>query len=586
MLPQSRTSLLIGLLIISSFVVQADEHDHLYGENDEVVLWMNTVGPYHNRQETYTFFSLPFCRGPKQTISHYHETLGEALLGVELDFSGLDIRFKSDVEKTVFCTVDLTEDQYKAFVYAVRSNYWYQMYIDDLPIWGMVGEVDDTTDPPTYKIFTHKKLEIGYNENQIVDVNLTSDGRTKLSPHAKLSFSYEVTFKPSSVKYPDRFDKYLDPTFFQHRIHWFSIFNSFMMVIFLVGLVSMILMRTLRKDYARYSKDEELDDMERDLGDEYGWKQVHGDIFRPPGFPMFFSALIGSGYQVFTVVFIVILLAIIGELYTERGSLLSAAIFVYAATSPINGYAGGSMYARFGGKQWIKQMVVSAFLLPTAVCGTAFLINFIAIYYHASRAIPFTIMIAVTCICLFVILPLTLVGTVLGRNLAGQGNYPCRINAVPRPIPEKKWFMEPLVIIMMGGILPFGSIFIEMYFIFTSFWAYKIYYVYGFMLLVTVILAIVTVCVTIVCTYFLLNAEDYRWRWTSFLAGASTSFYVYLYSVYYFLFKTKMFGLFQTVFYFGYMALFSIALGLMCGTIGYIGTAKFVRKIYSTVKID
>lgn len=49
------------------------------------------------------------------------------------------------------------------------------------------------------------------------------------------------------------------------------------------------------------------------------------------------------------------------------------------------------------------------------------------------------------------------------------------------------------------------------YFIFTSFWAYKIYYVYGFMLLVLVILAVVTVCVTIVCTYFLLNAEDYRW---------------------------------------------------------------------------
>lgn len=70
---------------------------------------------------------------------------------------------------------------------------------------------------------------------------------------------------------------------------------------------------------------------------------------------------------------------------------------------------------------------------------------------------------AVICICVFVILPLTLVGTVLGRNLAGQPNYPCRINAVPRPIPEKKWFMEPLVIIPLGGILPFGSIFIEMW---------------------------------------------------------------------------------------------------------------------------
>ena len=47
-----------------------------------------------------------------------------------------------------------------------------------------------------------------------------------------------------------------------------------MQVIFLVGLVTMILMRTLRKDYARYSKEDEIDDMERDLGDEYGWKQV------------------------------------------------------------------------------------------------------------------------------------------------------------------------------------------------------------------------------------------------------------------------------------------------------------------------
>ena len=50
------------------------------------------------------------------------------------------------------------------------------------------------------------------------------------------------------------------------QIHWFSIFNSFMMVIFLVGLVSMILMRTLRKDYARYSREEDLDDLVRGWG--------------------------------------------------------------------------------------------------------------------------------------------------------------------------------------------------------------------------------------------------------------------------------------------------------------------------------
>lgn len=486
------------------------------------------------------------------------------------------------MKKAVYCGVQLTDEKYREFVYAVKNHYWYQMYIDDLPIWGIVGEVTDSN----YYIWTHKKFEMGYNGKQIVDVNITSEDKVLLSPTTKLTFTYEVIWRKSSVKFEDRFDKYLDPSFFQHRIHWFSIFNSFMMVIFLVGLVSMILMRTLRKDYARYSKDDDIDDMERDLGDEYGWKQVHGDVFRPASHSLLFSALIGSGHQLTTVILSVITFAILGELYTERGSLLSTAIFVYAVTSPVNGYFGGSLYARMGGKLWIRQMLVSAFLLPVLVCGTAFLINFIAIYYHASRAIPFGTMVAVTCICLFVILPLTLVGTVLGRNLAGQPDHPCRVNAVPRPIPEKKWFMEPGVIILLGGVLPFASIFIEMYFIFTSFWAYKIYYVYGFMLLVFLILLIVVVCVTIVCAYFLLNAEDYRWQWTSFLCAASTALYVYFYAVYYFFFKTKMYGLFQTAFYFGYMALFSAGLAIMCGTVGYAGTSLFVRKIYSTVKID
>ncbi|XP_050699942.1 transmembrane 9 superfamily member 3-like isoform X5 [Eriocheir sinensis] len=457
-------TLLLGAALLGA--AKGDEHTHTYKDREEVVLWMNTVGPYHNRQETYSYFSLPFCVGPKSKISHYHETLGEALQGVELEFSGLDIDYKEDIAKTTYCEVELNEVRLRTFIYAVKNHYWYQMYIDDLPIWGIVGEMDETTED--FYIWTHKRFDLGYNGEQIVDVNLTSEARQRLELGAKVKFTYEVNWKRSSVRFEDRFDKYLDPTFFQHRIHWFSIFNSFMMVIFLVGLVSMILMRTLRKDYARYSKDEEMDDMERDLGDEYGWKQVHGDVFRPPAHPLLFSALIGSGCQMLTVTFLVILLAIVGELYTERGSMVSIAIFIYAATSPVNGYFGGSLYARMGGKVWIRQMMVSALLLPTLVCGTAFFINFIAIYYHASRAIAFTIMLAVVCICTFVILPLTLVGTVLGRNLAGQPNYPCRINAVPRPIPEKKWFMEPLVIIPLGGVLPFGSIFIEMYFIFTS----------------------------------------------------------------------------------------------------------------------
>ncbi|XP_054722458.1 transmembrane 9 superfamily member 3-like, partial [Uloborus diversus] len=250
-------SLIVFIFCFS--LTASDEHNHKYETNEEVVLWMNTVGPYHNRQETYAYFSLPFCAGPKKSIDHYHETLGEALLGVELEISGFEIRFKANTPKNPYCDVDLSEEQLQAFVYAVKNHYWYQMYLDDLPVWGIVGEYVESEN--SYYLWTHKKFDIGYNGDQIVDVNLTSEAKVKLEKGKKITFTFEVNWKPSSVKFEDRFDKYLDPSFFQHRIHWFSIFNSFMMVIFLVGLVSMILMRTLRKDYARYCKDEEMDDM-------------------------------------------------------------------------------------------------------------------------------------------------------------------------------------------------------------------------------------------------------------------------------------------------------------------------------------
>lgn len=138
---------------------------------------------------------------------------------------------------------------------------------------------------------------------------------------------------------------------------------------------------------------------------------------------------------------------------------------------------------------------------------------------------------------------------------------------------------------MVAGVLPFGSIFIEMYFIFTSFWNYKFYYVYGFMLLVFIILSVVSICVTIVSTYFLLNAEDHRWKWTAVFSGASTGLYVFLYAIFYFYTKTLMTGFFQTVFYFGYMFLFSAGISFLTGTVGFVGTSWFVSSIYGQIKV-
>ena len=61
----------------------------------------------------------------------------------------------------------------------------------------------------------------------------------------------------------------------------------------------------------------------------------------------------------------------------------------------------------------------------------------------------------------------------VGRNYAGVPDNPCRVKRIPSPIPTKQWYLRPPVVALTGGLLPFGSIFIEMYFIFTSFWNYK-----------------------------------------------------------------------------------------------------------------
>ena len=75
----------------------------------------------------------------------------------------------------------------------------------------------DETGKSAY-IWTHKKFEIGYHGNRIVDVNLTSESKIQIQANAKISFTYEVSWKASETPFVKRFDKYLDPGFFQHKV--------------------------------------------------------------------------------------------------------------------------------------------------------------------------------------------------------------------------------------------------------------------------------------------------------------------------------------------------------------------------------
>ena len=55
------------------------------------MVWANKVGPFHNPQEYYSFFSLPYCQPPKK-VSQF-EGLGEAIQGYELRKSVEELKF-------------------------------------------------------------------------------------------------------------------------------------------------------------------------------------------------------------------------------------------------------------------------------------------------------------------------------------------------------------------------------------------------------------------------------------------------------------------------------------------------------------
>lgn len=64
-----------------------------YQKEEPVTLWVNKVGPYNNPQETYNYYSLPFCH-PAGNAAHKWGGLGEVLGGNELIESLIDIKFQ------------------------------------------------------------------------------------------------------------------------------------------------------------------------------------------------------------------------------------------------------------------------------------------------------------------------------------------------------------------------------------------------------------------------------------------------------------------------------------------------------------
>jgi len=476
----------------------------------------------------------------------------------------------------------------------------------------------------TYYVFNHVDIEVSYHDGhnedwgrflnseevggRIVAVRLTprsiqhdkteaDAGRCKAEPLGSLrpmavpgegttdldiTYSYQVTFKVrNDVRWSSRWD-YILESMPHTNIQWFSILNSLVIVLFLSGMVAMILLRTLHKDIARYNQ---IDSGE-DAQEEFGWKLVHGDVFRPPRKGMLLSVLLGSGTQLLSMACITMIFACLGFLSpANRGSLMTCALVLFVCLGTPAGYVAARIYKAFGGEKWKSNVLLTSMLCPGIVFGHFFVLNLVLWYYGSSAAIPFFTLVALLALWFGVSVPLTFVGAYFGfRKPAIE--QPVRTNQIPRQIPDQSVYTQPIPGIIMGGVLPFGCIFIQLFFVLNSIWSSQIYYMYGFLFIVFIILIITCSETTILLCYFHLCAEDYHWWWRSFLTSGFTAFYLAIYCIHYFITKLDIEGAASTFLFFGYTSIMVITFFLLTGTIGFFACFWFVRKIYSVVKVD
>jgi len=492
--------------------------------------------------------------------------------------------------------------QVRHFETAIVDDYYFEMMLDELPIWGYVGELEarlaseaqgqHESSHSSYHLFTHLDFSITWNGPHIIEVNVSADPlqRVDLSTGIReIEFSYSVRWMKTSTPPGERMNRYAEYSFLpqSYEIHWLSIVNSFVLVLLLTGFLLIILMRVLKNDFTRYASTEDEDEE-----DETGWKLLHADVFRLPAMLPVFCAYVGTGVQLFSLIVFLLILAVMNTFYPgNRGAMYTAAIVLYALTAGTAGFISAYFYCRLSGSeasQWAWNLVLSGTLFPAPTFLMFCFLNTVAIAYNSQTALPFGTILVIICIWALVTLPLTVIGGIVGRNLARGKDLsaPCRTNKIPREIPPIPWYRQGPCQVFMAGFLPFSAIYIELHYIFASVWGHKLYTLYGILCIAFGMLIIVTSFITVALTYFQLAIEDHRWWWRSLFCGGSTGIFVYAYCFFYYFERSAMFGFMQTSFFFGYMLLAAYATCILLGTIGFMSSLVFVLTIYRAIKCD
>jgi len=621
---------------------------HEFVPGEDVLMKVNALTSIHT-QIPRDYYRLPFCKpngGPKMAS----ENLGEFLTGNKIQNSPYSINMLREVYCQVLCQVTLTKPDAFSIRKHIKYGYHNNWIIDNLP-GASIGLSPSgqqqthyaggfpigfaTKDMKETYVYNHVNIMLDYHNpegkegHRVVGFSVepmsiahqysggyewdgeSSEGFTKplegcakqgdhmnyddimtfqrVEPGQKIIYTYDVKWNYSKTAWASRWDVYLsEDHMVPAQVHWYSITNSILVVLFLSLLVASILVRNLRRDIAGYNAMESLTDEEKEEeSEESGWKLVHADVFRPPStYPMAFCVMVGSGAQIGFCMFFTVGLAAVGFLSpARRGSLMTATLIFYMLCGSLAGYVSSRLYKCFQGRLWQQCTLLTATAFPGLCFATFIFFNTILAFFHSTASVPFLDLVIVAAMWCCVSTPLVFLGAYFGYKQPAI-TFPTVTSGIARQIPEVSLFMSPLVSICAAGMVPFAAAYVELFFIMTSLWMNQFYYVFGFTLVVYIILLVTCAEVTVLLCYYQLCSENHRWWWFAFVTSGSAAAYMFFYSFFWFnsLEASKM--LITYMLYFGYMFLICIAMFLVLGSVGMLTSFWFIRKIFGTIKVD
>ncbi|UPQ99482.1 nonaspanin [Chloropicon primus] len=398
-----------------------------------------------------------------------------------------------------------------------------------------------------------------------------------------VQYSYSVYFEKSEVTWSQRWEPFLHVR--GKPMHWYSFLDSLLIILLLAILVAGILMRTVRGDIARYEQGP--GEIERE---DTGWKLISGDVFRAPPKAGTLTTYIGSGVQISACLFISLALMAFGLISpVKRGALMTWILVTYFLLAVLGGYVGVKFHIDITRSKdgWRLISLRISLFLAGIVIAILTLLNIVLGAAKSTQGIPFLPMFFLFLMWVLLSVPLTFVGGYFASKKEPV-KYPVRTNQIPREIVNKSTSVitHPLFIVFLSGLLPFGVMYVDLYFIFSAMFEHLYYYAFGFLFGMTFITAIACIEMSIVSTYMILCIEDYRWWWRSFFAGGSVALYFALYGLSYLIFDSGLEGSLSKFVFLCYLSIMSTIVYISMGALSFAVSYVFVRKIYGAIKAD